>query len=701
MQMRHWLLRRRRHRNFNRSRLPLRPRDSEIENMEKESKARRSSEGRRVHVLIGAMALWAAVIGARLYFLHVVHSADYRQRAEHQQQRKIEVSPRRGVIYDRNGNELAVSIKVDSVFAVPDQIDDPAATAKSLSRIIGSPVRDLMEKFSSQRSFVWVKRKLNPNEAAAVRKADIPGIYFQKEDRRFYPKGELAAHVLGYVDIDEKGLGGLEYRYNNDVRGDGGRVLILTDARGRSFDSVEQPVVPGADLVTTIDQNIQYIVDKEAAATAEKTHAKGVSIIVMDPRSGEVLAMGNYPTFNPNQYARYSPQSWINQAVSHTYEPGSTFKIVTAASAFEEGLAEPAEVIDCQMGSIVVFGRKIHDWKPFGLLTVKQIMQNSSDVGAIKLALRLGNERFAEHIERMGFGKPANVDLPAEERGTARPASRWTKSSIGSIAMGQEVTVTPLQIVRMVSAVANGGILYQPYIVKKVQHPQNGILSETEPHGERVISAETAAKLQGMLESVVTEGTAKAGKLEGYTAAGKTGTAQKVEGGHYSQTKVVASFAGFAPATNPVISMIVMVDEPVGLHHGGDVAAPVFKRVAEQVLRYMSVPPDVPLYAPQYKVKQEPERPVKPPIIERPAAKYIIANFSPRSTDDGWELGDVTVPNFEGKSLRQVTEESLKAGLRLQSIGSGAAVQQIPPEGASVRAGARVQVRFSTRTSQR
>ena len=666
-----------------------------------DTRTQKQAETRRLHVMVAAMVLWAAVIGARLFFLHVVHSADYRQRAERQQQRTLDVSPRRGVIYDRNGNELAVSIKVDSVFAVPDEIRNLDTTARTLSSLLGISRQELRGKLESERSFVWVKRKLNGAEAAAVRKARLSGIYFQKEDRRFYPKRDLAAQVLGYVDIDEKGLGGLEYRYNNLVRGDAGRVLVMTDARGRSFNSIEQPVAPGANVVTTIDQTIQYIVDKEAAATAEKTRAKGVSIVVMDPRTGEVLGMGNYPTFNPNEYAKYSPQTWVNQAVSHTYEPGSTFKIVTAASAFEEGLAQPAEVIDCQMGSIMVFGRKIHDWKPFGLLTVKQIMENSSDVGAIKLALRLGNERFAEHIERLGFGKLTNIELPGEERGTARPAWRWTKSSIGSIAMGQEVTVTPLQIVRMVSVVANGGILYQPYIVKKVQHPQNGILSETEPHGERVISAETAAKLQDMLESVVTEGTAKAGKLEGYTAAGKTGTAQKVENGRYSQTKVVASFAGFAPATNPVISMIVMIDEPVGLHHGGDVAAPVFKRVAEQVLRSMSVPPDVPLYAPQYKVKQEPERPVKPPIIERPAAKYMVANFSPRSTDDGWELGDVTVPDFEGKSLRQVTEESLKAGLRLQSIGSGAAVQQMPPAGASVRAGARVQVRFSTRTSQR
>lgn len=666
-----------------------------------DKKSAKPGQSRRLHVLIAAMSLWAAVIGARLYFLHVVHSADYRQMAERQQQRTLDVSPRRGVIYDRNGNELAVSIKVDSVFAVPDEIQNPESTARSLSSLLGVPKQELLGKFDTGRSFVWVKRKLNGAEAAAVRRAKIPGIYFQKEDRRFYPKRELAAHVLGYVDIDEKGLGGLEYRYNGEVRGDAGRVLVMTDARGRSFNSIEQPVAPGANLITTIDENIQYIIEKETVAAAEETHAKGVSIVIMDPKSGEILGMGNYPTFNPNEYAKYTPQSWVNEAVSHTYEPGSTFKIVTAASAFEEGLANPAEVIDCQMGSIVVFGRKIHDWHPFGLLTVKQILEQSSDVGAIKLALRVGPERFADHIQGMGFGNLTNVDLPAEERGTARPASRWTKSSIGSIAMGQEVTVTPLQIVRMVSVVANGGIMYQPYIVKKVQHPQNGILSEAEPHGERVISTETAAKLQDMLEAVVTEGTAKKGKLEGYTAAGKTGTAQKVENGRYSQTKMVASFAGFAPATNPVISMIVMVDEPVGLHHGGDVAAPIFKRVAEQVLRYMSVPPDVPLYAPQYTVKQEPQRPVKPPVVEAAAAKYVEADFNPRSSDESLELGEVTVPDFQGKSLRQVTEESLKAGLRLQSIGSGAAVAQMPPAGVYVREGARVQVRFSSRASQR
>ncbi len=657
---------------------------------------------RRVYVLITVMGLWGSAIGARLYFLHVVHSADYKHRADRQQQRTLEVNPRRGIIYDRNGNELAASIKVDSVFAVPDEIKNPAAAAKVLSIATGIPREDLLGKLASERGFVWIKRKLDPAEAAAIQKAKLPGIYFQKEDRRYYPKLDLAAHVLGYVNVDEEGLGGLEYRYNDSVRGGAGRILIMTDARGRSFNSVEQPVTPGANLVTTIDQNIQYIVEKELAAAVEQVRPKGASIVVMAPETGEVLAMANYPVFNPNEYAKYSRDAWINRAVSHTYEPGSTFKIVTIASALEEGLANPADVVDCQMGTINVFGRVVHDWKRFGLLTVTQIMQNSSDVGAIKLAMRVGDERFSEYIDRLGFGRLSVIDLPGEERGLAKPASRWTKSSVGSIAMGQEIGVTPLQVVRMVSAVANGGILYRPFVVKRVEHPQNGILSETEPHGERVLSAETAAKLHDMLEVVVTDGTAKSGKLEGYTAAGKTGTAQKIdETGRYSRTKHVASFTGFAPAGNPRIAMIVMLDEPIfGQHHGGQAAAPVFKRIAEQVLRYLSVPPDVPLYAPQYTVKPEPRK-ADPSLLHASARKADDRAQSlipvAASSLDTSSLNGVEVPDFSGKSLREVIELSLKAGLRLQSIGSGAAVEQLPPPGASARAGSRVRVRFSTR----
>jgi cell division protein FtsI (penicillin-binding protein 3) len=660
------------------------------------------SLARRVYVLIAVMGLWGTAIGARLYFLHVVHSADYKQRADRQQQRTLEVSPRRGNIYDRNGNELAVSIKVDSVFAVPEEIENPVATAKAIAAAIGTPKDDILDKLDTDRSFVWIKRRLSAAESEAIQKAKLPGIYFQKEDRRFYPQRDLAAHVLGYVNIDEEGMGGLEYRFNESVRGAAGRVVIMTDARGRSFHRVEQPPVPGANLITTIDENIQYIIEKELQAGVARTHAKSISIVAMDPRSGEILGMGNYPTFNPNEYARYSPSNWINRALSHVYEPGSTFKIATAAAALEENLTTPDEVIDCQMGSIVLYGHRIGDTHKFGLLSVKEIMQNSSNVGMIKLGLRIGDERFATYINRLGFGRPTNIDLPGEERGLTKPASRWSKISIGAISMGQEIGVTPLQILSMVSAVANGGILYRPYVVKNVQDPKQGVISETESHGERVISEQTARQLQDMLEVVVTDGTARASKLAGYRAAGKTGTAQKIdENGRYGSHKYVASFVGYAPASNPSLALIVVIDEPAGAYYGAEVAAPIFKNIAEQVLRYESVPPDVPLYAPEYTLeKEKPRAPEKPLVLEPPQPEFIPASLSTAAVEQP-EFGDIAIPDFYGKSLREVTEECLKAGLRLQSIGSGAAVEQMPPSGAYIRAGSRVRVRFSTRLSQR
>jgi cell division protein FtsI (penicillin-binding protein 3) len=476
----------------------------------------------------------------------------------------------------------------------------------------------------------------------------------------------------------------------------------MTDARGRSFNRVEQPSVPGASLVTTIDEQIQYIIEKELQAGAARTRAKGISIVAMDPRSGEILGMANYPTFNPNEYRRYSPTSWINRSISHIYEPGSTFKIATAATALEEKLTTPDELIDCQMGSIVLFGKRIRDAHKFGLLSVKEIIQNSSNVGAIKLGLRIGDERFADYIGRLGFGRPTNVDLPGEERGLTKPASRWSKISVGAISMGQEIGVTPLQIVSMVSAVANGGILYRPYVVKKIQDERQNEVRETQPQGVRIVSEATARQLQEMLEVVVTDGTARASKLAGYTAAGKTGTAQKIdESGRYAAHKYVASFAGYAPASNPTLALIVVVDEPVGAYYGAQVAAPMFKSIAEQVLRYRSVPPDVPSYAPEYTFEKEKKRaPEKPPILEPPQPQYVTASLAAADLGQAG-VGDIAVPDFYGKSLRQVTEESLKAGLRIQSVGSGAAVEQMPPPGAYVRAGSRVKVRFSTRLAGR
>jgi cell division protein FtsI (penicillin-binding protein 3) len=662
---------------------------------------------RRVFVLVAVMGLWGTVISARLYFLHVVESADLQNRALRQQQRTLDVSPRRGAIYDRNGNELAISIKVDSVFAVADEVVDPALTAARLSKLTGVAKAELVKKLQSGRSFTWIKRKLSENEATAIREAKLPGIYFQKEDQRFYPKRQLAAHVLGYVNMDEEGMGGLEYRYNDKVRGESGKIVVMTDARGHRFDSVEQPPAAGANLVTTIDENIQFIIEKELQATVKRTRPKGVSIVAMDPQNGEILGMANYPQFNPNDYGKYSPNTWANRAVSQVYEPGSTFKIVTVAAALEERLTRPDEIIDCLNGSIVLYGHRIRDHKPFGLLSVTEVIQKSSDVGVIKLGLRLGDDRFASYINRLGFGRPTNIDLPGEERGLTKPASRWSKVSVGAISMGQEIGVTPLQIVSLVSSVANGGILYQPYVVKRVEHPQSGILDEAEPRGERVMSVATAEKVKGMLEVVVTDGTAKSARLDGYSAAGKTGTAQKIdETGRYSKTKHIASFAGYAPASSPMVSLIVVIDEPQGLYNGGEVAAPVFKTIAEQILRYMSVAPDVPLSSPQTtegkpktdRTKEPGNRSVSPPPAVSGGWKVVDAAFSVRpAASEPFAFGEIAVPNFHGKSLRQITEECLRLGLRLRSAGSGAAIEQFPPPGTSVRAGADIQIRFSTR----
>jgi len=666
-------------------------------------------------VLIAIMAVWGAIIGIRLYFLHVVQSAELRDRANRQQQRTLEVSPRRGVIYDRNNNELAISIKVDSVFAVPDEIKDPIRTAKILSELTGIPKAELIQRFDTDKSFTWIKRKINAAEANAIQRARLNGIYFQKEDQRFYPNRELAAHVLGYVNMDDEGGSGLEYKYNDSVRGEPGRVVVMTDARRRSYSRIEQPPTAGANIVTTIDERIQFIVEKEVREAFARTRAIGISAIVMNPHNGEILAMTSYPNFNPNEYSKVDTSARINRAVNQVYEPGSTFKVLTVAAALEERLTWPDELIDCQNGWILIAGHRIHDSTPHGVMTVSEVIQKSSDVGAIKLGMRLGEDRFYSYVQRLGFGRATGVDLPGEERGLSKSTDRWSGLTLASMSMGHEIGVTPLQILSMMSAVANGGILYRPFVVKRIEDPEKGI-QETDPHGERVLTAETTVKLRPMLEDVLSDhGTASRGRLEGYTAAGKTGTAQKIDNGRYSHTKYWASFAGFTPSTNPSLAIIVVVDEAIGLHQGGQVAAPVFKRIAEQSLHYMSVPSDIPLYSPQYTVKdekknREPERqPVAPfivpgdeealpaPTAGHPQWRVLDAAYARTATstpDD--EFGSIAIPDFYGKSLRQVTEQCLKLGLRLRSVGSGAAVQQFPAPGATLRAGGYVQVRFTT-----
>ncbi|HEX5000192.1 MAG TPA: penicillin-binding protein [Terriglobia bacterium] len=650
----------------------------------------------RVWTLAGILATWVLVIAGRLYYLQVVESANFREEAARQQQRSLDITPPRGVISDRTGKVLATTIKVDSVFAVPREIQDPGRVAAALARITKQSPGKLQEKLSSSSYFAWVQRKIDPSMRAEIERLKLPGIHFQEEDRRSYPGGQLAAQLLGYVNIDDNGLAGIEYRYDKVLRGEPGKVVMLVDARPRVFSRVEQEPTAGADLTLTVDEHIQFILERELQQAAATTKAAHISMVAQNPRTGEILGMANYPSFNPNDIQRSKPDSRINRAVSQVYEPGSTFKILTLGAAIEEKLTTPEELIDCLNGSIIIAKHKIRDHKPFGVLSVKEVMQYSSDVGAIKLGMRLGDDRLSSYIERLGFGRLTGVDLPGEERGLVRPPERWSKISIGAVSMGQEIGVTPLQILSMVSAVANGGILYRPYVVSKVEHPRDGVLVRNEPIGQRVLSEATTNDLQEMLEVVVTDGTAKASKPEGYRAAGKTGTAQKIdESGRYSTTKFVASFAGYAPVSNPSIALIVVVDEPRGAYHGGDVAAPIFKRVVEQVLRYRSVPPDVPEYAPRYTVA--PDR-ATPPESIAPQAKdwsLVRASFGDAPAPEENPAGNVVVPDFQGKFLRPATEQALKLGITLRSKGSGRIVAQNPPAGVRVNAGATVEVLLS------
>ncbi len=617
----------------------------------------------RLLIVASLAALWMVAAAGRLAYLQLFCYSDYLARALRQQRHIVQISPKRAPIYDRNLLPLAMSIEVDSCFAVPSEIADQEMAARLLAGALGIPQSVIEERLASSSSFAWVERKLSPEKTRRVAALNLKGIYFQKENQRFYPKRELAAHVLGYVDIDEKGLAGVEYELNDQIRTKPGRVLVLGDARHRLLESRENTQDTSASVVLTLDEKIQYIAEKELSTAIAETHAIAGTILIENPSNGELLAVANWPRFNPNAAKDTPPEMMMDRAVSALYEPGSTFKIITLAAALEEAITRPDEVVDCQNGAIYIAGHRIRDHKPFGLLPVSQVLAQSSDVGAIKIALRLGAPKFYDYIRAFGFGAPTGIDLPGESKGILRRVENWTPISVGSISMGQEVGVTPVQLITAVSAIANGGLIYRPHVVKELRRegqplPAEEAPEKTEPR--RAISAKTAATLRWMLEGVVREGTGKLARLDGWTAAGKTGSAQKIDPatGRYSPTQLIASFTGFAPLNNPAVTILISLDSPVGLHEGGEVAAPVFKRVAEQVLSYLDVPRDMP-------------------------QTVALA-----------EGARITVPKLKGKTVREVTEECFRLGLSPVLIGTGVALEQSPNAGQPTRPGGRVTVRF-------
>jgi cell division protein FtsI (penicillin-binding protein 3) len=558
-----------------------------------------NNTNKRLYILAGLLLLWCAGICVRLVILQIFDYGKFQRQALRQQSRTEEVSAKRGIIYDRAGRELAMSIAVDSAFAVPSEIPDLPGTISLISRITKSDPREILAKCRASRSFCWVARKTDADIADRLASLNLRGIYFQKESKRFYPKRDLAAQVLGYVGMDDAGLSGIERTYEDKLQGEPGEMLIRVDARKKWFGSVEKQPEPGENVVLTIDEQIQYIADRELATAMEQTHAIAGTVVVENPHTGEILALANRPTFNPNLAKEITPEKLKNHAVSDVYEPGSTFKLVTLSAALEEKVTNPDEVFDCQMGSIMFNGMRIRDSRPHGLLTVTRILADSSDVGAIKVALRLGQDRFYKYIRAYGFGSQTGIELPGESRGLTKPVSRWSKVSMGAISMGQEIGITPLQLSALISTIANDGVWIAPRIVAATTEPQKTpqtiAFHPAEQH--RVISNMTAAEMKKMMQEVVLDGTGRKAILEGYSSAGKTGTAQKVDPltHAYSRTKYVGSFAGFAPINNPAIVVAVILDSAVGLHQGGQVAAPVFQRISQQVLEYLHVQHDVDL----------------------------------------------------------------------------------------------------------
>jgi len=647
--------------------------------------------------------VWMVAVLARLGYLQLFRYSDYLSKAQHQQQRIFETSPERGTIYDRKGRELAVSLPMDSIFADPAEISDPELVARLLSGVLGVSADDVETKIREAKTPVRLAKKLSPEIVKRIGDMNLRGVFFQKENHRVYPQRELAASVLGYVDIDEKGLGGIEYSLDKQIRGKPGKVMVMADGRRQLYDRREAAADPGASVTLTIDETIQYIAEKELATAIETTHAKAGTVVVQDPASGELLAVANWPVFDPNDPGKFSADSRSDRAVSAAYEPGSTFKVLTLTGAVENGVATPDELVDCQMGQILVAGRVIHDWKKFGVLSVRDILAHSSDVGAIKVALKLGAPKFNDAIRAFGIGQSTGIELPGENHGLLRPLENWTASSIGSLAMGQEVSVTPIQIISAISAVANGGTLNRPHVVREIEGGQPSSLRASSGP-QQATDARTAATVRDMMEGVVLRGTGQPAKLNGYTAGGKSGTAQKIDPatGRYSATQYNSSFVGFSPVNNPVVTILVVLDSPVGPHHGGEVGGPVFKRVAEQTLAYLGVPHDVPTPSDVESAKNL-KKPAPHSVGSDPAADLAKVRFQQAiAGKKGAEgptvaFGDqhlLVVPSLMGESVRGVTEDCSRIGLIPSLIGDGVALEQFPEAGTQVARGSRVTVRF-------
>jgi cell division protein FtsI (penicillin-binding protein 3) len=621
---------------------------------------------KRVIQIFAVLAAWALIVVARLAQVQIVRHEHYSNRAMRQQERTLALTPVRGSILDRRGRILAESVAAESIYADPQAIPDRAGAARAIAAVPGLRLtpREIEARLRSDAGFVWIARQVPLEVALAVRKLNIPGVDFLEEHRRAYPRGTLAANVIGYVGVDGEGLAGVEHSFDSHVKGRPGRVTVLRDARRGMYlvggEGQNRPV-NGHDVVLTIDAVVQFIAEKALATAVNRYRAASGTAIVMDVRDGSILAMASLPSFDPNRYGEFPSTSWRNRTVQDAYEPGSTFKIVTAAAGLEEGVVTPSQILDCNDGWIQIGDIEIgeHGGSRFQLLSFQDVMVHSSNVGTIKVALALGERRMYDYVRRFGFGQRTGIKLPGEAIGTLRHTKRWSQLSNASISIGQEISATPLQVIRSMATIANGGLRLEPRIVDRVVDASGTTIHR--PAAEepvRVVSDRTAALVNEMLKAVVARGTGKKASLAEHVVAGKTGTAQKAVRGGYSEDKVVASFAGYVPADRPRLVILVMVDEPKDEQYGGIIAAPVFREIAEATLRYLRVAPSVPQRS-----------------IDLGAP--LLAAFSQRRV----EAERASVPDLRGLDARAAVAQATASGLLVEAVGSGVVTSQQPGPG--------------------
>ncbi len=646
----------------------------------------------RIAFLLCLFSLFFLIVVGRAYQLQVLQSQRLAVLAERQHQRVVPLVPKRGILYDRKREALAISMDVDSVFAQPGKVENLPEAAKKIAPVLGKKPEAVLKKLKEEKPFVWLERGITAEQRAAIEKHDLEGVGFLKEAKRFYPQREVGSHVIGFAGLDSQGLEGIELGYDEFLKGEPGYILIAKDALGRPI-SPEAPGVrqsqEGCEVVLTLDRNIQYIVEKELTKAVRDASARGGMAVVMNPKTGEILAMAAQPSFDPNRFSAYPAHLLKNRNLTDAFEPGSTFKTFLLAAALEEGVASPKDVFFCENGSYTVGGRIIHDdTHKYGWLSLSEIIKVSSNIGVSKVGKKLGRGKYHQYLKSFGFGSKTGVDLPGEVSGFLAGTQHWSEVGLANISFGQGISVTALQLTNALAAIANGGALMRPYVVKAVLDHEGTVLKENRPKAIRqVISPETARTVAMILKTVTEEGgTGKAASVPGFEVAGKTGTAQKAlpNGKGYSD-KRIGSFFGFAPTGNPQAVITVIIDEPERIRYGSVVAAPAFKAIAEQILPYLGAYPK----GTTYLLADSKEKGIPVPIAEsRPAE---TASQAARG-----DLGEApgVMPDFSGKSIRQVLQAAQRLGLELNYVGSGKAVAQTPPPGQILQGEMRGVVRF-------